>query len=66
MKKSVYTYKSNKEPNIIISFELEKSQNEGIDDEIALDFLSKLLKINECEVNDLFYLDDVKGGYRRR
>jgi len=41
---------------------LEKSQNEGIDDEIALDFLSKLLKINECEVNDLFYLDDVKGG----
>ena len=57
--KSIYTFRSNEEPNVQISFELEKSQSEEIDDSIAVDFLSKLLKISDDEVNNLFYLDDV-------
>ena len=59
MNKSIYTFRSNEEPNICISFELIKRQSEDIDDSIAIDFMSKLLKIDCEEVNDLFYLDDV-------
>ena len=59
MEKSVYTFRSNEEPNIQISFEIERSQSKEIDDSIANDFMMKLLKINEDELNSLFYLDDV-------
>jgi len=57
--KNIYTFRSNDEPNIQISFELERGESEEIDDNLAVDFMSKLLKIDNDEVNDLFYLDDV-------
>lgn len=57
--KSIYTFRSNEEPNIQISFELKQSQSEEIDDSIARDFMMKLLNINEEELDNMFYLDDV-------
>ena len=58
--KSVYTYRSNKEPNICISFELDdKEENDNLRDAKALIFLGDVILKDYDKARDNFYQDDV-------
>jgi len=60
--KSVYTFRSNEDVKIQISFELDdKEESQSLRDVRALDYLSSyILKCGEDETNERFYLDDVQ------
>ena len=64
--KSIYTFRSNKEPNICISFEFEdKETDDNIRDTNALCFLGDDILKDYDKAKNEFYQDDVqniKGG----
>ena len=60
--KSVYTYRSNEEPNICISFEFEsKEKDDNIRDSEALIFLGDEILKDYDKAKNSFYQDDVQN-----